>query len=174
LNVLGKVALDIGLSTGGFTDCLIGLGIDKVIGIDVGHGQIHSKLQGHRKLVAIEGLNAKEMKSNSVFLDEMPKAGFDLLVMDLSFISVLAVLPFALDVLAPSAHLIILIKPQFEAGPNALDKNGIIRDPKLYPELLQRLASGIERLGCKIEMQFESFPPGKDGNREFFFCAKKT
>ncbi len=166
LDPRGLVCLDLGASTGGFSDLLLQHGALRVYAVDVGHGQLHKRLRGHPGIVNLEGLDARAITRSQV-----PEP-IDLVVADLSFIGLVKALPPGLACLKPGGTLIALIKPQFEAGPNA-GKRGIIRDEALHAEILARVTSevamlgitGIETLGSPIE--------GGDGNREFLLIGRK-
>ncbi|MCB1053894.1 MAG: TlyA family RNA methyltransferase [Acidobacteria bacterium] len=156
----GRVCLDVGASTGGFTDCLLQRGATRVYAVDVGHDQLAPTLRADPRVVSFEGVNARRLPG-----DLLPEAP-DLATFDLSFISVLKVVPSVLPVLAPGAELVILLKPQFEVGPAGVGKGGVVRDAELRRRVVaQRLAElealGLEGIGC-----IESPVPGMSGNRE--------
>ena len=165
LDVTGWRCLDVGQSTGGFTDCLLQHGAARVTGIDVGHGQLHEKLRHDARVVAIEKLNARELSREQVGGD------FDLVTGDLSFISLTLVLPALAPLLAPSGHLLMLVKPQFELQPGQVGKGGIVRDAALYAEVEQRLRACAASLGLRVSGWHDSPIAGGDGNREFFLHA---
>src|SRR3954468_6681430 len=126
LDVRGWKCLDVGQSTGGFTDCLLQHDVGRGTGVDVGHGQLHEKLRRDPRVVAIEKLNARELSAEQVGGD------FDLVTGDLSFISLTLVLPALAPLLKPGGHLLMLAKPQFELQPGQVGKGGVVRDPSLY------------------------------------------
>jgi 23S rRNA (cytidine1920-2'-O)/16S rRNA (cytidine1409-2'-O)-methyltransferase len=162
LEVRGLVALDVGASTGGFCDCLLQHGAERVYALDVGRGQLHNKLLGDPRVVSIEGQNIRELKAGA--LDEK----VDLAVMDLSFISLRLALPQLLPHLKPGGRILALVKPQFEVGRGRVGKGGIVRDEKLREEAVEGIARFAESLGLKVEGRTESRLPGADGNVEYF------
>lgn len=172
LDPRAMTVLDLGTSTGGFADCLLQAGCARVVGIEVGHGQLHPRLAGHPRLQLFEGMNARSLQAVQLGA-AMPTAGFDLIVADLSFISLTKVLPAALPLAAgaPRGRLLALVKPQFELGPQALDSRGVVRDPALYDELLPRMSDCLQQHGWHVDAFIDSHLPGGDGNREFFIDA---
>ncbi|MDI3489238.1 MAG: rRNA (cytidine1920-2-O)/16S rRNA (cytidine1409-2-O)-methyltransferase [Thauera sp.] len=173
LDVRGTVCLDIGQSTGGFTDCLLQAGATKVVGVEVGHDQLHPRLRKDHRCVTLEGLNARQLTTADLGT-HCPPHGFDLLVCDASFISLALLLPQWADLLSPSGHVLALVKPQFEVGPQGLGKGGIVRDASLYAEVETRLREAAHAAGLIILDWFDSPITGGDGNREFFFHAIRT
>jgi 23S rRNA (cytidine1920-2'-O)/16S rRNA (cytidine1409-2'-O)-methyltransferase len=173
----GLLCLDVGQSTGGFTDCLLQRGAAKVVGVDVGHGQLHAKLREDERVLAIEGVNARALTAADLLdedADEGESAGeprFDLIVGDLSFISLTLVLPAVVRFLAADGRLLMLVKPQFELQPGQVGKGGIVRDPAMYEIVEKRLRDACEALGLRVVQWFESPIAGGDGNREFFIHA---
>lgn len=172
LKPVGWKVLDVGQSTGGFTDCLLQGGATEVIGVDVGHDQLHPKIRGNSRVQAFEGLNARELDQ---FPELVPfqKTPRDLIVMDLSFISLTYVLPCLGAFSHRGTQLLALVKPQFEVGPEGLAKGGIVRDVLLYGEVESKIKKCLEHLDWEILHYFESALPGKDGNQEFFIYAVK-
>jgi len=170
---VGLVALDIGLSTGGFADCLLSHGVQRVVGIDVGHGQLHPRLAADPRVRSFEGLNARALEA-SILGDAMPAAGFGLATIDVSFIALDAVLPAVVALIGECGWLVALVKPQFELGPAARDRHGIVRDSRLYGPLLDRLAASCQALNCTVRETLESPLRGGDGNREFLLIAQKN
>ena len=170
LDVRGAICLDIGQSTGGFTDCLLQAGAAKVVGVEVGHDQLHPRLRGDHRCVTFEGVNARQLGAADLG-EHCPPQGFDLLVCDASFISLALLLPQWATLLAPSGHVLALVKPQFEVGPQGLGKGGIVRDPVRYAEVEARLRAAADAAGLLILDWFDSPITGGDGNREFFFHA---
>jgi len=162
--VAGLHVLDVGQSTGGFTDVLLKAGAAHVTGIDVGHGQLHASLQGDVRVTALEGRHVREYA---------PAQDFALIVGDLSFISMLGELPRLAGWLAPAGQLLLLIKPQFELGPKALDKRGLVKDRAQYAELEVRARADAAALGLALRGWFESPVSGGDGNTEFFLWAQR-
>lgn len=167
----GWVALDIGQSTGGFTDCLLQAGAARVVGVDVGRDQLVPALRAHPKVVFFEGINARDLPTDTL-MAEAPD-GFDLIVMDVSFISQTLILPGLPGLLKPGGHLLSLVKPQFEVGKAGIGKGGIVRDDRLYIEVEQRIRAQCEALGLTVNAWFPSPITGGDGNREFFVSATK-
>jgi 23S rRNA (cytidine1920-2'-O)/16S rRNA (cytidine1409-2'-O)-methyltransferase len=166
LDVTGWSCLDVGQSTGGFTDCLLQHGAARVTGVDVGHGQLHPKMRQDARVLAIEKLNARELDARQVGRD------FDLVTGDLSFISLTLVLPAIAPLLHPGGHLLVLAKPQFELQPAQIGKGGVVRDPALYPIVEQRLRDACMALGLTVTGWYDSPIAGGDGNREFFLHAQ--
>jgi 23S rRNA (cytidine1920-2'-O)/16S rRNA (cytidine1409-2'-O)-methyltransferase len=165
ITVEGKVCLDVGQSTGGFTDCLLQSGAARVTGVDVGHGQLHAKLRADPRVVPIEKLNARELTADHVGSD------FDLIVGDLSFISMTLVLPALVPRLKPAGDLLMLVKPQFELQPGQVGKHGVVSDPALYAFVEKRVRDCCASLGLKVRGWYDSPITGGDGNREFFMHA---
>lgn len=172
IQVLGLRCLDVGQSTGGFTDCLLQQGAAQVVGIDVGHAQVHPRIQKDRRVLCIEGVNARDLAPDD---ERIPDAaqGFDLLVGDVSFISLTLVLPGVVPLLKPGGHLLMLVKPQFELQPGQVGKGGIVRDASLYAVVEQRIRAALAELGLQIQAWLDSPIEGGDGNREFFVQALK-
>jgi len=175
ISVQGLMCLDVGQSTGGFTDCLLQAGAARVVGLDVGQGQLHPSLRADERVLCIEKVNARDAEAIADALqgDELFEAGFDLLVGDLSFISQTLVLPAVVPLLKTGGHLLVLVKPQFELQPGQVGKGGIVRDESLYPFIEQRLRDACEALDLTVRDWFESPIVGGDGNREFFIHATK-
>jgi 23S rRNA (cytidine1920-2'-O)/16S rRNA (cytidine1409-2'-O)-methyltransferase len=167
------VALDVGLSTGGFADCLLRHGVGQVVGVDVGHGQLHSSLVGRPRLRAFEGVNARFLDAAALG-DAMPLNGFQLITVDLSFISLASVLPAVTLLLKPAGWLVALVKPQFELGPQGRDRHGVVRDSTRYAPLLAQLAQQLSGLVCPVRDTLPSPLLGGDGNREFFLLAQRA
>jgi 23S rRNA (cytidine1920-2'-O)/16S rRNA (cytidine1409-2'-O)-methyltransferase len=188
--------LDIGQSTGGFTDCLLQQGAAQVVGVDVGHGQLHDSLRIDPRVVCIEGVNARSLTADD--LDEHYRRAlqgvgdaddqfdedaefdnidfepaFDFLTGDLSFISLTLVLPAVVRLLKADGHLLMLVKPQFELQPGQIGKGGIVRDAALFESIEKRLRDCCIGLGLQVLTWLESPIAGGDGNREFFIHAKK-
>jgi len=188
----GKLCLDVGQSTGGFTDCLLQRGAAKVVGVDVGHGQLHAKLREDERVVAIEGVNARALSPADLQVDDdedteaedAAEAGeavdppaeprFDLIVGDLSFISLTLVLPAVVQFLSDDGQLLMLVKPQFELQPGQVGKGGIVRDDAMYPVVEKRLHDACAALDLKVLRWFDSPIAGGDGNREFFIHAVRA
>lgn len=170
LDVSGMLALDVGISTGGFTDCLLQAGARRVIGVEVGHDQLHPRLLADARVQQFEGVNARHL-SLDVIAAALGDESIDLIVGDVSFISLSLVLPAVRSVLPAGGKLLFLVKPQFELGPQALDKGGIVRDEGLYPQVEQKIRSAAIALGFEVLNYFASPIAGGDGNREFFIYA---
>lgn len=170
VQVDGLRCLDVGQSTGGFTDCLLQHGAAEVVGIDVGHAQVHPRIQGDERVVCIEGVNARELEPGD---ERIPGAleGFDLMVGDVSFISLTLVLPGVVHLLKPTGQLLMLVKPQFELQPGQVGKGGIVKDESLYPFIENRLRTALTGLGMRVTAWLDSPIEGGDGNREFFVQA---
>jgi 23S rRNA (cytidine1920-2'-O)/16S rRNA (cytidine1409-2'-O)-methyltransferase len=165
LDVTGWTCLDVGQSTGGFSDCLLQHGAVAVTGLDVGHGQLHTRLRQDARVKAFEKLNARDVSAQQVGQD------FDLVTGDLSFISLTLVLPALAPLLKSGGHLLMLAKPQFELQPAQVGKGGIVRDASLYAQVEQRLRACCTGLGLDVVGWYDSPITGGDGNREFFFHA---
>eukprot|EP00897_Mesotaenium_endlicherianum_P000846 jgi/Mesen1/10762/ME000091S10294 len=159
IDVGGKVVLDAGLSTGGFADCLLQNGAARIYGVDVGYGQVSERIRTDERVVVMERTNLR-------YLQGLPEL-VDLATLDLSFISILLVLPAVCRVMKPRSHLIVLIKPQFEARREQVGGGGIVRDPKVHSEVLTRVVGGVESAGFKCEGYTTSPIKGADGNVEF-------
>lgn len=173
ISVQGLKVLDVGISTGGFTDCLLQSGAEKVVGVDVGHGQVSPKLLENPKLQVFEGINARALSQNGDVKGAMPVNGFDLAVMDVSFISIALILPELPSLLSANGMILSLVKPQFEVGVDGLGKGGIVKDVSLYGEVEKKIRTACDQAGLEVKAYFNSPIEGKDGNREFFVLAKK-
>ncbi len=171
LEVSGLTALDVGQSTGGFSDCLLQNGAKQVVGVDVGHDQLHNSLKGNANLICFEGLNArslsqhKELKSISHTID--------CVVMDLSFISQKLIYPELCALIQRPFYLISLVKPQFEVGQAGIGKGGIVKNAALYVVLEREIREELRDLGFTVLDYFDSPIKGGDGNKEFFVYARK-
>ncbi|MDB5884866.1 MAG: ribosomal methyltransferase RrmJ/FtsJ [Polaromonas sp.] len=201
LDVTGLRCLDVGQSTGGFTDCLLQRGAAQVVGIDVGHGQLHDSLRSDDRVVCIEGVNARSLTADDLtehyrralhgssfdddaFADveedgysDQDLGGFspvfDFLTGDLSFISLTLVLPAVVRLLKADGELLMLVKPQFELQPGQIGKGGIVRDAVHFEFVEQRLRDACKSVGLDVLGWQESAIAGGDGNREFFVHARK-
>jgi 23S rRNA (cytidine1920-2'-O)/16S rRNA (cytidine1409-2'-O)-methyltransferase len=160
------VCLDVGASTGGFTEVLLANGASIVFAIDVGHGQLHPSLHDHPKIVSMEATDIRSLEGKRL------PARPDVVVIDVSFISLKAVLPTALALAAAPMHLLALIKPQFEAA-RKHSKRGIIRDAAVHQEVCDEIAAFVASLGCTDIRVFPSPIAGGDGNAEFFIGARR-
>ena len=170
LDVRGWRCLDVGQSTGGFTDVLLRAGARHVVGVDVGHGQLHPSLQADPRVTALEGVNARELQDLDPRLGGL---GFDLVVGDLSFISLSLVWPALAGQLAPEGQLLVLVKPQFELQPGQLGKGGVVKDPALYEVVRERMMQACADAGLQCLQWLNSPIAGGDGNHEFFIWARR-
>ncbi|CAN1182008.1 Putative rRNA methyltransferase YqxC [Linum perenne] len=159
VDVNGKVALDSGLSTGGFTDCLLQHGASFVYGVDVGYGQVAEKIRRHERVSVIERTNLR-------YLTELPQK-VDIATLDLSFISILLVMPAVVGLMKDDASLVTLVKPQFEAHRSQVGGGGIVRDPQVHQEVLEKIINGVEGFGFRKHGSIESPLKGAEGNTEF-------
>ncbi len=173
LDLENKTVLDIGQSTGGFTDCCLQSGASQIIGFDVGEGQLHPKIQGDSKAVYFEKLNVKNLSDHSGFAKAVPPHGFDVLVCDVSFISLQHVVPNVCKYLKSGGDYLFLVKPQFECGPENLDKNGIVKNKKIYLHIESKIKQLFEFHFGSVLNYFESNILGKEGNLEFFIYGRK-
>jgi len=162
----GRVALDVGASTGGFTEVLIARGAAKVYAVDVGRGQLHAKLRVNPKIVALEGTDARAL-DRKVIRDEVTA-----IAADVSFIGLPLALPAALGLAAPGAWLVALVKPQFEAGRAAVGKGGIVRDEAARRQAVAKVRHFIEQAGWMVEGEIASPILGGSGNEEFLIGAR--
>ena len=191
LSVAGLNVLDLGTSTGGFSDCLLQNGAARVIGVDVGHGQLHTRLQDEPRLTVFENLNARYLDAETLaerfadLNDENKNVArithgfaqfFDLAVADLSFISLTKVLPIFTNsddsLLKPNGHILMLVKPQFELDADALSKAGIVKDPARYAEVQANILQVCVAQNLTVLDYFASPITGTDGNHEFFVFAQ--
>jgi 23S rRNA (cytidine1920-2'-O)/16S rRNA (cytidine1409-2'-O)-methyltransferase len=171
LSVTGAHVLDVGASTGGFTDCVLQAGAADVVCVDVGRAQLHARLRGDPRVTNLEQINARELTAA-----QLPRATFDLIVMDLSFISLRSVLRPVWALLWPGAPLVALVKPQFEAGKKEVDKGrGVIRDPAVQQAALDEVRKfALSQLpGARLIGAIDSPITGADGNREFLLVLRK-
>lgn len=187
LSVSDLQCLDVGQSTGGFTDCLLQHGAALVVGVDVGSAQLHPSLREHPRVLCLEKINARTLHADALaqaYADWRAKPAaadwpsvllpeFDLIVADLSFISQTLVLPALMPLLKTGGTLLTLVKPQFELQPQQIGKNGIVKDPALYAVVEQRLRDACTALSLNVQAWFDSPIAGGDGNREFFIAARK-
>ena len=192
LAVDGFQCLDVGQSTGGFTDCLLQRGAAQVVGVDVGHDQLHARMRADVRVTCIEGVNAREMTVAALTaavgapplrpLTEpnplgSPQSrdysdGFDLIVADVSFISLTKVLPRWPVLLAATGRVLSLVKPQFEVGADNINRGGIVRDVSLYASVETTIRAACVQAGLRVLDYFDSSITGTDGNREFFVYAE--
>ena len=160
LELDGRDAIDLGASTGGFTDYLLQHGVGRVIAVDVGYGQLHPKLRDDPRVTVLERTNARDLR-------ELPFRP-DLLVCDVSFIGLRVALPPVLQLLEPGYDAVVLVKPQFEAGRDEVGKGGVVRDPEVHRRVLRRVVDASLAWGATAVGVVDSRLPGPKGNREFF------
>jgi 23S rRNA (cytidine1920-2'-O)/16S rRNA (cytidine1409-2'-O)-methyltransferase len=184
INPRGRICLDIGASTGGFTEVLLGRGATRVYAVDVGHGQLHPTIAADPRVVVLEGTDARQLALPERAADPpavrsgprdpvvIPEP-VDLLVADVSFISLKLVLPAVVPLLAVKAELVVLIKPQFEAGRAHVAK-GIVRDPAVHQRVCDEIAGFVQELGFAVLGLIPSPIAGGDGNREFLIGARRA
>jgi 23S rRNA (cytidine1920-2'-O)/16S rRNA (cytidine1409-2'-O)-methyltransferase len=171
LSAHGLRCLDVGQSTGGFTDCLLHQGAAQVVGLDVGHGQLHPRLRDDARVVCVERINARELQADDA---RVPGAtqGFDLVVGDLSFISLTLVLPALLPFIKQGGALLMLVKPQFELQPSDIGKGGLVKDEASYVHVEARLREACAGLKLEVLGYWPSAIAGGDGNQEFWMGAR--
>ncbi|HEX4638822.1 MAG TPA: TlyA family RNA methyltransferase [Chthoniobacterales bacterium] len=167
VDVQNKVALDIGASTGGFTDCLLQRGVAKVFAVDVGHGQLAWKLRNDPRVVVSEKVNARFLSREHVPQD------VDLCVIDVSFISLTLILPRAFELITEDGVVLALIKPQFELQRKDVARGGIVREPALHEKAQQKIVKFVEEAKLHVVGLAPSAITGADGNQEFFICIRK-
>ena len=167
VEVKGKTALDIGSSTGGFTDCLLQRGAAKLFAVDVGHGQLAWKLRNDPRVTVMEKVNARFLSR-----EDIPEVA-DLCVIDVSFISLTLILPRAFELIAPEGMILALIKPQFELQRKDVGRGGIVREPALHEKAQQKIVKFVEEANYHVVGLVPSTITGTDGNQEFFICIRK-
>lgn len=165
IDVSGLIALDVGASTGGFTDCLLQRGASKVYAVDVGYGQLDWKLRNDERVVVKEKINARYLKPEDI------GEPIDIAVIDVSFISLTMVIPPLKDILKPGGYIAALIKPQFEVGKGQVGKGGIVRDESKHQEVVEKVQSFLESTGYEIKGVIPSPILGTEGNKEFLIAA---
>jgi len=165
VEVTGRLALDIGASTGGFTDVLLRRGAPRVVALDVGHSQLDWKLRSDPRVIVLERINARTLTP-----DQLPEdaRAFEVVTMDVSFISARQVLPAVVPLLVPRADVVVLVKPQFEAGREEVGKGGLVHDAAVHARVIDEVAAAANRLGLTRVAMTESPITGTEGNREFF------
>lgn len=171
LDVRGLRCLDVGQSSGGFTDCLLQRGALQVVGVDVGQGQLHPRLRGDARVVCIEKCNARDLSADALQAAGGPPP-FDLIVGDLSFISQTLVWPALMPLLKAGGHVLMLVKPQFELQPEHIGKGGLVKSEASYPLVRERIEQVVKDSGLALLDYFESPITGGDGNREFLVFAR--
>ncbi len=167
VDLAGKVALDIGASTGGFTDCLLQRGAKKVYAVDVGHDQLAWKIRNDPRVVVLEKVNARSLSRKEIPED------VDLCVIDVSFISLTLILPNAFELVRANGVILALIKPQFELERSDVGRGGIVREAELHEKAKRKIASFVEAAGNVVVDLVPSTITGADGNQEFFICVRK-
>ena len=184
--VSGKVCLDVGQSTGGFTDCLLQQGALHVVGVDVGYGQVHDKVRNDARVTCIERVNARALDASHLTSDLIAEndqptlamvqnhSEFDFVTGDLSFISLTLVLPALVPLLKRGGDLLMLVKPQFELQPGQVGKGGIVKDPALHQVVEQRIRDACAALALDVQGWLDSAIIGGDGNREYFVWARRA
>jgi 23S rRNA (cytidine1920-2'-O)/16S rRNA (cytidine1409-2'-O)-methyltransferase len=170
LDLQGSQVLDVGASTGGFTDCVLQAGAAAVTCVDVGRAQLHARLRADPRVTNLEQVNARHLRPS-----DLPRPHYDAIVMDLSFISLTAVLPAVWPLLRPGGSLVALVKPQFEAGKAEVDRGrGVIRDPAVQDAALARVRTAAAQLPWVEDRGAIDSPlRGADGNREFLLCLRR-
>ena len=166
ITVTGRTAIDVGASTGGFTDCLLQHGCRKVYAVDVGYGQLAWKLRQDPRVISIERTNIREI--NPALIPEL----LDISVIDASFISLEKIIPSVLKLLARDGEIIALIKPQFEVGKGQVGKGGIVRNETARKAVVERIVEFVHELGLEVKGVMPSPIPGQDGNVEYLLHAK--
>ncbi|SNY99308.1 TlyA family RNA methyltransferase [Halomonas sp. hl-4] len=174
LRLDGLNVLDVGQSTGGFSDCALHFGARHVIGVEVGHDQLDVRLRGDPRITCLEGINGRAMSADKALQRALAMHPIDVAVMDVSFISQTLILPEIAALLPGGGRLISLVKPQFELTPKALDKRGVVRNPAHYQQVEERLHKTCQALGLMITHWQISPITGGDGNHEFLLYAQKT
>ena len=167
IDIHGKTALDIGASTGGFTDCMLQRGASKVYAVDVGHGQLDWKLRNDPRVIVIEKVNARFLSH-----EHIPEL-VDVCVVDVSFISLTLILPNAFELITAAGVILGLIKPQFELQRADVGKGGIVRDQRLHQKAQDKIVAFVTRSGYVVTGIVPSAITGADGNQEFFACMRK-
>lgn len=170
MRVRNAVCLDVGQSTGGFTDVLLKFGAREVWGVEVGHSQLHEDLRSHKSVKFFENLDIRNARLHS----ELREKQFDLVVADLSFISLEKVIPQIYDFLSTPGEALLLVKPQFELDKKALNKQGIVKDSSAISSIEQKLRRELEANHFTVRDFFAAGVKGKDGNQEYFFYVQKN
>ena len=165
IDVMGRVVMDVGASTGGFTDCLLQRGAARVHAVDVGTGQLDWKIRTDPRVVVHDGINARHLRPEDI------GEPVDLVTCDVSFISVTLILPAVAPILRPEGAMVILVKPQFEVGKGQVGKGGVVRSPELHREACARVEAAAKSLGFLTSIM-ESPITGAEGNKEFLLYAR--
>jgi 23S rRNA (cytidine1920-2'-O)/16S rRNA (cytidine1409-2'-O)-methyltransferase len=167
IDVTGMRVLDAGASTGGFTDCLLQRGAAHVVAVDVGHGQLHPRIRGDSRVTVLERFHVRDLTPDAI------GGRVDLVVADLSFISIIRALSPMLAVGKPDSELVLLVKPQFEAGKAEVDRgSGVIRDPIIHQRVCDEVSAALIGHGCEVLGWIDSPITGAQGNREFLVHAR--
>jgi 23S rRNA (cytidine1920-2'-O)/16S rRNA (cytidine1409-2'-O)-methyltransferase len=167
IDVKNRVAMDVGASTGGFTDCLLQNGAIKVYAVDVGYGQIDLKLRNDERVSVLEKTNIRYLERSAVQDD------IDIATIDVSFISLLKVIPRVLEFLKPDGEIVALIKPQFEAGRKDVGKGGVVKDERVHQQVIENIKAGSESMGLEVLGTTTSPVKGPKGNVEFLIHLRK-
>ncbi len=170
LDVHGRTVLDIGASTGGFTDVVLQRGAARVVALDVGHGQLDWRLRQDPRVVVLEGVNARHLQAEQLPADLRT---FDLVTIDVSFISLSHILPVVPPLLAGDGHVVALVKPQFEAGRQEVGKGGLVKDPAVHERVVAAVQAEAVRVGLKPIAVEPSPVTGAEGNREFLLLLTR-
>jgi 23S rRNA (cytidine1920-2'-O)/16S rRNA (cytidine1409-2'-O)-methyltransferase len=166
IDVAGRRALDAGASTGGFTDCLLQRGAEHVVAVDVGHGQLHERLRADPRVTNLERTNVRTLELNQI------GGAVDIVVGDLSFISLRLVIDRLASVCQPGAPMVLLVKPQFEAGRDEVSRGrGVVTDPSVWERVKEEIEQALASAGCQLAGWTDSPITGADGNREFLVYA---
>ncbi|WP_346797558.1 TlyA family RNA methyltransferase [Halomonas sp. Bachu 37] len=173
LSLENVTVLDVGQSTGGFTDCALAYGARHVVGVEVGHGQLDASLRQDPRVNCLEGINARHMSQSEEVLAALAAYPATTAVMDVSFISQTLIVPEIAALLPAGGQLISLVKPQFELGPDAVDARGVVRDPGRYTDVEARIRQCCDTHGFSVEHWQESPITGGDGNREFLLLGRR-
>ncbi|WP_404418165.1 TlyA family RNA methyltransferase [Marinospirillum sp.] len=172
VDIQGWQVLDVGQSTGGFTDCVLQAGASRVVGLDVGQQQLHASLKDDPRIFCLEKINARYLQPEHLSDLGLPVL-YGLVVVDVSFISQTLILPQLPALIKPGGWLMTLVKPQFEVGKEKVGKKGIVRDPSLYREVEHKICTQLQELGLEVQTWMVSPIKGGDGNREFLVAARK-
>ena len=168
LDVTGSICIDVGASTGGFTDCLLQHGAERVYAVDVGYGQLAWRLRQDPRVIVIERTNVRYMTPDTI------PAPVDLVTIDVAFISLKIVVPVVVKFLNPDASILALIKPQFEVGKSQVGKGGVVRLPELHQQVIKELSDFFETIKLTPQAVYPSPLLGPKGNREFFIFLKRN
>ncbi len=166
-NIQGWTCLDIGASTGGFTDCLLQRGAVCVYAVDVGHNQLDWKLRNDPRVVCTEGLNARNLKFEHI------GTTVDLICVDVSFISLTLIISSLIPLIKPASYVLCLVKPQFEVGKGQVEKGGLVTDPQKHLEVIEKIRTHAMALNFRVAGVIESPIQGSEGNKEFFMALRR-